>query len=98
LKGQHQITAKEEHMCQRLRFQIRFDDHHDIEWLGKRFVPRLELIDARFDPLVDAGVAQIALWKRAWLDLVAVDAPRSVSSIWTIIGQVQGAIRTQLAN
>ena len=40
---------------------------------GIGFVPRLELIDARFEPLVDAGVAQIALWKHAWLDLVAVE-------------------------
>jgi len=40
-----------------LRRQIGFDDHHDVQAVGNRFVARLQLIDAGFDSRIDGRLA-----------------------------------------
>jgi len=61
-------------------------------------VARLQLIDATFNVLLKARLAQIALRDGERIELVAIDAMRSTPGIWTFIGEVQGTVRAQFAN
>ncbi len=68
--------------------QIGLDEHHHVQRLGKRRVARLQLIDARFDPVVDGRLAQQARRHGTWIDLVTVDAVRPTPGIRAVVGQV----------
>ena len=95
---QRQITAKEQHMRLRLRVQIRFDDHHQVQRLGKCFVARFQLIDARFEPLIDGRLTAKALRQRPRIELVAIDPARPTPSIRASMGQVQCTIVDPLSS
>src|SRR5215213_5743876 len=95
---ERQITTEHQDMRLGVRFQIGLDNAHHIKQLGEGLVSRLELINAGFDVLLDAGLAQIALGNAARLELVAVDALGATPGVWAVIGLIQGTVRAQFTN
>src|SRR5262245_36464769 len=81
-----------------MRREIGLENAHDIEWLGIGLVTRLKLKEATFDFLLNAPLAQIALRDGARIELIAIDASGSSSSIRSRVGQIPCTVRAQFAN
>ena len=78
--------------------QIGFDDHHDLQEVGNRFVACVQLLAAGFDSVGDGGLAQRVCGHGARIALVAVDAVRPAPGLWPGIREVHRTIAAQFGN
>lgn len=79
IKGECQVGTKENDMRLALGCEIGFDDHHDIERVGKRLMQECRLIDSGLKTIFDRRLDQVLRRDIVEIELAAIETTAALA-------------------
>ena len=93
VSGQVKVGAEQHHMTTFSRFEMGFDDDHDVERIGKRRVEDRQLVGVQLILIIDDGMTQSLNGQMVVVEFLTVTRGWAARRLGTGIGQIRAPHR-----